>query len=91
MTLEDTQATSSIAGLAAILERFPGHNVILHQFFQESSSFQSLCADYWDCLVAWQNWRQASSREAPAVSQSYAELLQELEEDVRKYLEFAET
>ncbi len=91
MNLEDSQASSARAGFAAILERFPGHSVILHQFFQESSSFQSLCADYWDCLVAWQNWRQDSSKEAPAVSQSYAELLQELEEDVRQYLELVET
>ena len=90
MPLEDTQATSAIAGLDAVLERFPGHTAVLHQLFQESSSFQSLCEDYRDCLAALQYWQQEASEDAPALSQSYAELLRELEEEVWQYLELAE-
>jgi hypothetical protein len=89
MTLGDNQPSGTRIGLAAVLERFPGHTAVLHQLFQGSSSFQSLCEDYRDCLAAWQYWQQEASEDAPALSQSYAELLRELEEEVRQYLELA--
>jgi hypothetical protein len=90
MTLENTQASGAKAGLVELVERFPGHHAVLHHLFQESDSFQSLCEDYHDCLFAWHYWRQATSEQAPAVFQSYADLLRELEEDVRQYLELEE-
>ena len=71
--------------LSPILEKFPRAEGKIRQLFQQSPSFQSLCEDYQDCLVAWHHWRQATSEDAPALCQSYAELLQELE--VRDYLE----
>jgi hypothetical protein len=74
-------------GLALVLERFPEAAAKIRERFLKSSSFQSLCEDYQDCLAAWQYWRQASSEDAPALCQSYAELLQELEQEVRQYLE----
>jgi hypothetical protein len=73
--------------LAPVLERFPEAAAGIRELFQRSSSFQSLCEDYRDCLAAWHYWRQAPAAEAPALSQSYAELLQELEREVRQYLE----
>jgi hypothetical protein len=75
------------AALASVLEKFPEAAARIRDLFQQSSSFQSLCEDYRDCLAAWWYWRQASSEEAPALYQSYAELLQELEQEVRQYLE----
>jgi hypothetical protein len=73
--------------LAPVLEKFPEAMAKIQQLFQQSPSFQSLCEDYRDCLAAWQHWRQAASEEAPALCQSYTELLQELEQEVREYLE----
>jgi hypothetical protein len=73
--------------LAPVLEKFPEACAKIRQLFQENSSFQSLCEDYRDCLAAWQHWRQATSEEAPALCQSYAELLQELDQEVREFLE----
>jgi len=73
--------------LAPVLEKFPEARAKIRQLFQQSPSFQDLCQDYRDCLVAWQHWRQAPSEEAPTVGQSYAELLEELEQEVRDYLE----
>ncbi len=73
--------------LAPVLEKFPEAGAKIQELFQQSPSFQSLCEDYRDCLAAWQYWRQAASEEAPALCQSYAELLQELEQEVRQYLE----
>jgi hypothetical protein len=72
--------------LAPILEKFPEARAKIRQLFQQNPSFQSLCEDYRDCLAAWQHWRQAVSEEAPALCQSYTELLQELEQEVRDYL-----
>jgi hypothetical protein len=73
--------------LASILEKFPEAPARIREVFLQSPSFQSLCEDYRDCLAAWQYWRQAASKDAPALCQSYAELLQELEQEVRQYLE----
>jgi len=73
--------------LASILEKFPETAARIRELFYQSPSFQSLCEDYRDCLAAWHYWRQAASEEAPALHQSYAELLQELEQEVRQYLE----
>jgi uncharacterized protein YukE len=38
-------------------------------------------------LAAFQHWQQATSKEAPELSRSYAELLQELEQEIQQYLE----
>ena len=70
--------------------KFPEAAAKIRQFFRQSPSFQSLCEDYRDCLAAWELWRRAAPGEAQAVCQSYAELLRELEEEVRQYLEHEE-
>jgi|WetSurMetagenome_2_1015567.scaffolds.fasta_scaffold243169_1 hypothetical protein len=85
------QYTPPKAGLALVLEKFPEAASRIRELFLQSPSFQSLCKDYRDCLAAWQYWRQAASGEAPALYQSYAELLQELEQEVRQYLEPEQT
>jgi hypothetical protein len=75
------------AALTSVLEKFPEGAARIQELVQQSPSFQSLCEDYRDCLAAWQYWQQAASEDAPALFQSYAELLQELEQEVRQYLE----
>jgi hypothetical protein len=75
------------ATLAPVLEKFPEAGTKIRRLFQQSPSFQSLCEDYRDCLAAWQYWGQAASEEAPSLSQSYTELLQELEQEVQEYLQ----
>jgi hypothetical protein len=75
------------AALTPVLEKFPEATARIRELFQQSPSFQSLCEDYRDCLTAWQYWRQAASEEAQTLCQSYAELLQELEQEVRQYLD----
>ena len=87
MTPVDRKDAPQKAALASVLEKFPEAAARIWELVQQSPSFQSLCEDYRDCLAAWQYWRQAASEEAPALCQSYAELLQELEQDVRQYLE----
>ena len=87
MTPAGWQDAPPKAALASVLEKFPEAAARIRDLFQQSSSFQYLCEDYRDCLAAWWYWRQATSEEGPALCQSYAELLQELEQEVRQYLE----
>ena len=87
MTPADRENTPSKAALASVMEKFPDARAKIRELFLRSPSFQSLCEDYRDSLAAWQYWRQAASEEAPALCQSYAELLQELDQEVRQYLE----
>ena len=87
MFSQDMLDTPQAEALAAVLKKFPGAVEKIRHLFQHDPSFQSLCKDYRDCLAACQYWRQAASEEAPAVWQSYVELLGELEEEVRQYFE----
>jgi hypothetical protein len=82
----DRKNTPPKAALVAVMEKFPEAVASICELFQKSASFKSLCEDYQDCLAAWQYWRQAASEDAPALCQSYAELLEELEQEVRQYL-----
>ncbi len=87
MTSEKTSSLTEISKLQSVLQRFPKERAALLRLFQESSSFQSLCDDYGDCLAALQYWKQATTGEAPALAKTYAELLGELEQEVRQFLE----
>jgi hypothetical protein len=87
MTPADRQDAPPKAALTSVLEKFPETAARIRELFLRSPSFQSLCEDYRDCVAAWQYWRLAASEDAPPLCQSYAELLQELEQEVRQYLE----
>ena len=80
------QTTAECAGLSLISERFPEERETLQRLFQKIPSFQSFCADYRDCLSALKQWQESTSGEAPAMARTYAELLQELEQEARQYL-----
>ena len=73
--------------LALLLKKSSEAAAKFQVLIQENPSFQSLCEDYRDCLAALEHWQAATSTEAPEVVQSYVELLQELEQEVRQYLE----
>jgi hypothetical protein len=87
MDPEDIQAKSAAGGLSMIMDRFPEEEPALRRLFKKSLSFQTLCNDYRECLAALQNWQQSSLEEAPAWRAEYAQLLLELEQEVRQYLE----
>jgi len=87
MNAEDNQLKSAGAGLSLIMERFPEERQALRRLFQGSLSFQSLCNDYRECLAALQNWQQSTSEEAHAWRDEWANLLLDLEQEVRHFLE----
>ena len=90
MISEGPLSLAERARLQPVLKRFPQERATLLRLFRESSSFQSLCDDYWDCLTALRHWEQSASGEAPALAKAYVELLRELEEEVRQFLEDAQ-
>ncbi|MGD0826911.1 MAG: hypothetical protein ABSA09_02345 [Desulfobaccales bacterium] len=87
MNPDDIQAKSTGSGFSLIMERFPEEGQALCRLFQGSLSFQSLCNDYQQCFDELQHWQQSTSEEAPAWRDEYANLLLELEQEVREYLE----
>jgi hypothetical protein len=89
MPPERMQTTAEDAGLFLISERFPEERETLQRLFHEIPSFQSFCADYRDCLSALKQWQKSTSGEATAMARTYAELLQELEQEARQYLDDA--
>jgi hypothetical protein len=90
MISEDTQTTGARTGLAAVMKGFPEHNAALQRLFLANPSFQSLCGDYADCLAALKHWEQSNAKEAPDMRGAYVDLLGELEQEVRQYLEYEE-
>jgi hypothetical protein len=86
MTPSNHKDAPQNAALASVLENFPGAVARIRELFQKSPDFQSLCEDYRECLANWRHW-QAASEEAPGYCKIYAELLQELEQEIRQSLE----
>ncbi len=87
MTTKGTLTLAGRARLLPVLKRFPEARAALRRLFRNSPSFQSLCEDYRDCLAALQYWEQSPSGEAPTMARTYSELLGELEQEVRQFLE----
>ena len=87
MTSKGLPTLAERARLLSVLKRFPEERAALQRLFRENSSFQSLCDDYRECLAALQYWGQSTSGEAPVLARAYAELLGELEQEVRQFLE----
>jgi hypothetical protein len=86
MTSPGSKDALQSAALASVLESFPEAVARIRELFLQSPDFQSLCEDYRECLANWRHW-QAASEDAPGYCEIYTELLQELELEVREYLE----
>jgi len=87
MNPEDDQAEFAGTGLLLIVERFPEERQALRRLHEASQSIQSLCNDYLECRAALRDWRQSTAEEAPVWRAEYTQLLLELEQEVRQYLE----
>ena len=87
MTTAGYQDALQNAALASVLENFPEAAARIRELFLQNPYFRSLCEDYRECLANWRHWRQADSEQAPDYCKIYAELLQELEQEIRQSLE----
>ena len=69
-----------------LLEPFPDRGEDIKQLIIESQEFQSICEDYRQCAEALRHWNRSNEKDAPARRQEYESLLQELEDEIRMYL-----
>ncbi len=78
--------TSSVKTLSLIKARFPGREEFVEHTYWQDISFRSLCKDYRDCFAALERWRQLGSADALGRQLEYAELLEELDGEIRGWL-----
>lgn len=74
-------------GLFSVLNRFPEHGEAAKQLFKKDSNFQSVCLDYIQCRQALQYWQKSDTTQARGRQREYAELLEELEEEILEALD----
>ena len=72
--------------LYPVLEKFPDHKDEVNRLFRDSETFQAICEDYLRCEKALRYWRRVESEEVLIRREEYADLLQELELEIRQYL-----
>lgn len=66
--------------------RFPDQKDSIILRFRKNINFQTLCDDYKKCAEAVEHWNQSELTEAPARRKEYSNLLPDLEEEIRQYL-----
>ena len=73
--------------LFCVVRRFPGRGDDIKHLFRKNENFHTICEDYGLCAEALKRWNQSTSQDAPARRTEYAELLGDLESEIRKYLD----
>mgnify|MGYP006309089915 CR=1 FL=1 len=73
-----------------VVRSFPGRGDDIKRLFRENENFHTLCEDYELCAEALKRWNESASKAAPARIREYAELLEDLESEIRKSLETLE-
>lgn len=73
--------------LSLIRNSFPGRDALIQRALRDVESFRALCEDYRECSAALERWEQRNGDEAVRRREEYTQLLAELDEDVRTWLE----
>ena len=68
------------------IKLFPEDRNTILKLYRENENFQTICDDYQKCDRALKRWHQSSSERAPARREEYADLMRELELEIRQYL-----
>ena len=66
----------------SVLKRFPDRKDSIKDLFRKSETFQILCEDYRQCIVALKHWDASQSEEAQARGTEYSALMEELEQEI---------
>ena len=69
-----------------VLEKFPDRGGDIKRLYKESQEFQIICEDYRQCAEALRHWNQSNEKEALARRREYAQLFQELMDEISFYL-----
>ena len=74
------------SSLFLVLEKFPDRAGDIKRLYKENQEFQTICEDYRQCAEALHHWNQSHEKAAPTRRQEYAQLFQELMDEIRLYL-----
>lgn len=69
-----------------VLEKFPDRAGEIKRLYKKSQDFQTVCDDYRQCAEALHHWNHSHEKEAPLRRQEYAQLFQELMDEICLYL-----
>ena len=69
-----------------VLEKFPDRAGEIKRLYKTSQEFQTMCDDYRQCAEALHHWHQSNEKQAPIRRQEYAQLFQELMDEISLYL-----
>jgi hypothetical protein len=72
--------------LRLVRDRTGAPETAICRAYESDASFRAACADVRICLRALRRWEAADSRRAPALAVEYAELLEDLAEELRRIL-----
>ena len=72
--------------LRLVRERTGAPEAAICRAYESDSSFRAVCADVRTCSRALRRWEAADSRRAPALAAEYADLLEDLAEELRRIL-----
>ena len=75
--------------LHIVLAEFPDADKMIRHLYAKDEDFKQLCRDYKDASKAIAIWQQSITTEAPKRTSEYQLLVEELQKDIRHYLEKA--
>ena len=73
--------------IQTLIESLPGHAEAIERAYAQSGHFRSICADFCSCANALIRWDGMESGEAKTRCEEYRALLEELEEEILRWLE----
>jgi hypothetical protein len=79
------------SAIFTILERFPDRKDAIRRLYCASIGFQTLCEDFCQCDRALAHWTQSARTDAPARKEEYEALQRELENEINRFLDEAES
>jgi hypothetical protein len=69
-----------------VLEKFPERAGDIKRLYRKNQEFQTVCDDYRQCAEALHHWNRSHEKAAPIRRLEYAQLFQELVDEICLYL-----
>ena len=69
------------------MKRFPEYKRIVQRLFRKNETFRTLCDDYGKCTETVSQWNRSTSEDAPVLREEYTELIREIENEIRQFIE----
>jgi hypothetical protein len=69
-----------------VLEKFPERAGDIKRLYRKNQEFQTVCDDYRQCAEALHHWNRSHEKTAPIRRLEYAQLFQELVDEICLYL-----